>query len=76
MLSFELVCRLFARGGGFGGVAGLKNLSEHGPTGPVFLRFGRDHMEPLWQAIGKLRRGAVDVRGGEEIAGVREECKV
>ncbi|WP_016823079.1 hypothetical protein [Streptomyces viridosporus] len=31
---------------------GLKNLSQHGPTGPVFLRFGRDHMEPLREAIG------------------------
>lgn len=25
---------------------GLRNLRQHGPTGPVFLRFGRDHMQP------------------------------
>ncbi|MFF8495136.1 hypothetical protein [Streptomyces sp. NBU3104] len=25
----------------------LPNLREHGPAGPVFLRFGRDHLQPL-----------------------------
>ncbi|WP_052192984.1 hypothetical protein ACFE3N_29590 (plasmid) [Streptomyces albidoflavus] len=25
----------------------LTNLREHGPAGPVFLRFGRDHLQPL-----------------------------
>jgi hypothetical protein len=28
-------------------VTGLKNLRKHGPAGPVFLRFGRDHMQHL-----------------------------
>ncbi len=32
--------------------ATLENLSEHDPTGAVFLRFGRDHMQPLLEAIG------------------------
>ncbi|MFC9626201.1 hypothetical protein ACFTXM_41675 [Streptomyces sp. NPDC056930] len=29
---------------------GLQNLREHDPAGPVFLRFGRDHMQPLREA--------------------------
>ncbi|WBO68864.1 hypothetical protein [Streptomyces camelliae] len=42
--------------------SGLRNLREHGPTGPVFLRFGRDHMQPLREAIGNPRREAADAR--------------
>ncbi|MEV3851948.1 hypothetical protein AB0N56_34710 [Streptomyces microflavus] len=34
---------------------GLKNLREQRPVGPVFLRFGRDHMQPLLEAIGNPR---------------------
>ncbi|MEV2255854.1 replication-relaxation family protein [Streptomyces sp. NPDC050147] len=45
---------------------GLKNLSQHGPTGPVFLRFGRDHMEPLREALGNPRREAAEAREAEE----------
>ncbi len=51
---------------------GLKNLREHGPEGPVFLRFGRDHMQPLREAIGNPRREAADARAQEE-AKVRQE---
>ncbi|MGO4463538.1 hypothetical protein AB4039_40675, partial [Streptomyces sp. M-16] len=38
---------------------GLRNLRAHGPGGPVFLRFGRTHMQPLHDAIGNPRRDAV-----------------
>ncbi|ATZ22027.1 hypothetical protein SLAV_38905 [Streptomyces lavendulae subsp. lavendulae] len=38
---------------------GLRNLCEHGPNGPLFLRFGRTHMQPLRDAIGNPRRDAV-----------------
>ncbi|MFJ3637602.1 replication-relaxation family protein [Streptomyces sp. NPDC090112] len=51
---------------------GLKSLREYGPAGPVFLRFGRDHKEPLWQAIGNPRREAADARE-EAAAQVRAE---
>ncbi|MER0450073.1 hypothetical protein ABR738_36965 [Streptomyces sp. Edi4] len=52
---------------------GLKNLSQHGPTGAVFLRFGRDHMEPLRGAIGNPRREAADTRAREETARAQRE---
>ncbi|GHE56231.1 hypothetical protein GCM10018785_26900 [Streptomyces longispororuber] len=45
---------------------GLKNLRELGPQGPVFLRFGRDRMQPLREAIGNPRREAADARAREE----------
>lgn len=45
---------------------GLKNLREHGPAGAVFLRFGRDHMQPLLEAIGNPRRDADQAREAEE----------
>jgi hypothetical protein len=51
---------------------GLKNLREHGPEGSVFLRFGRDHMQPLREAIGNPRREVADARA-REAARVREE---
>ncbi|MGW1552948.1 hypothetical protein ACWCQX_40730, partial [Streptomyces sp. NPDC002346] len=35
---------------------GLRNLREHGPAGPVFLRFGRDRMQSLREVIGNPRR--------------------
>ncbi|MFF2963327.1 hypothetical protein ACFVT1_31425 [Streptomyces sp. NPDC057963] len=31
---------------------------EYGPAGPAFRRFGRDHREPLLEAIGNPRRSA------------------
>ncbi|MGW2050826.1 replication-relaxation family protein [Streptomyces sp. NPDC001858] len=34
----------------------LELLREHGPAGPAFWRFGRDHREPLLEAIGNPRR--------------------
>ncbi|MFF5475451.1 replication-relaxation family protein [Streptomyces achromogenes] len=40
----------------------LENLRAHGPAGPVFLRFGRDDLEPLLEAIGNPRREAADAR--------------
>ncbi|MFI8888405.1 replication-relaxation family protein [Streptomyces sp. NPDC053813] len=36
----------------------LDLLREHGPAGPAFWRFGRDHREPLLEAIGNSRRDA------------------
>ncbi|MEU9706183.1 hypothetical protein [Streptomyces sp. NPDC047981] len=38
----------------------LNNPYRGGPNGPVFLRFGRDHMEPLREAICNPRREAAD----------------
>ncbi|MFE5095947.1 replication-relaxation family protein [Streptomyces sp. NPDC056638] len=40
----------------------LELLREHGPAGPAFWRFGRDHREPLLDAIGNPRRDAVLAR--------------
>ncbi|WP_239569327.1 replication-relaxation family protein [Streptomyces sp. G44] len=54
---------------------GLKNLREHGPAGLVFLRFGRDHMEPLREAIGNPRREAADARARQEAARAQAEYK-
>lgn len=51
---------------------GLNQLREHGPSGPVFLRFGREHMQPLRQAIGNPRREVADARAREE-ARARQE---
>jgi hypothetical protein len=36
----------------------LQELREHGPAGPAFWRFGRDHRQPLLDAIGNARRDA------------------
>lgn len=36
----------------------LEELREHGPAGPAFWRFGRDHRQPLLDAIGNARRDA------------------
>ncbi|WP_053125584.1 hypothetical protein [Streptomyces ambofaciens] len=36
----------------------LQQLREHGPAGPAFWRFGRDHHQPLLDAIGNARRDA------------------
>ncbi|MEU5757017.1 replication-relaxation family protein [Streptomyces sp. NPDC047829] len=36
----------------------LDLLREHGPAGPAFWRFGRDHRQPLLDAIGNARRDA------------------
>ncbi|MGW5115232.1 replication-relaxation family protein [Streptomyces noursei] len=44
----------------------LKLLREHGPAGPAFWRFGRDHHEPLLDAIGNPRRDAALARLREE----------
>ncbi|GHB32556.1 replication-relaxation family protein [Streptomyces chryseus] len=51
---------------------GLRNLREHGPNGPVFLRFGRTQMQPLRDAIGNPRRDAAIAREREEMK-VRQE---
>lgn len=40
----------------------LDLLREHGPAGAVFWRFGRDHREPLLDAIGNPRRDAALAR--------------
>ncbi|WEP00677.1 replication-relaxation family protein (plasmid) [Streptomyces sp. FXJ1.172] len=34
----------------------LQELRAHGPVGPAFWRFGRDHRQPLLDAIGNARR--------------------
>ncbi|MFJ9026208.1 replication-relaxation family protein [Streptomyces sp. NPDC102259] len=52
---------------------GLNQLREHGPEGPVFLRFGRDHKQPLREAIGNPRREAADARAREEAKAHQEE---
>lgn len=52
---------------------GLTNLREHGAEGPVFLRFGRDYMQPLQEAIGNPRREAADARAREEAKAHEEE---
>ncbi|WEH43952.1 replication-relaxation family protein [Streptomyces sp. AM 2-1-1] len=44
----------------------LPNLQKYGPADAVFLRFGRDHMQPLLEAIGNPRRDAADAREAEE----------
>ncbi|MER6074382.1 hypothetical protein ABT187_37295 [Streptomyces sp. NPDC001817] len=44
-------------------------------AGPVFLRFGRDHMQPLLQAIGNPRRDAADVREREAARARQEEYR-
>ncbi|MEU2065202.1 replication-relaxation family protein [Streptomyces sp. NPDC013455] len=36
----------------------LDQLREHGPAGSAFWRFGRDHRQPLLDAIGNARRDA------------------
>ncbi|WP_405996718.1 replication-relaxation family protein [Streptomyces sp. NBC_00829] len=54
---------------------GLQNLREHGPAGPAFLRFGRDGMQPLLEAIGNPRREAADARAREEARVRQEEYK-
>jgi hypothetical protein len=48
-------------------------LREHGPAGAVFLRFGRDHKQHLWEAIGNPRREAADARAREETARAQAE---
>lgn len=47
---------------------GLRNLREHGPAGEVFHRFGRNHWQPLLEAIGNPRREAADARLRAEYA--------
>ncbi|MEU7115055.1 hypothetical protein [Streptomyces sp. NPDC046182] len=51
---------------------GLRNLREHGPTGAVVARFGRDHPQLLWEAIGNARREAAEAWEMEELT-VRQE---
>ncbi|WP_446044678.1 replication-relaxation family protein [Streptomyces olivaceus] len=36
----------------------LDQLREHGPAGPAFWRIGRDHRQPLLDALGNARRDA------------------
>ncbi|MFJ5787942.1 replication-relaxation family protein [Streptomyces hydrogenans] len=61
----------------------LQELREHGPAGPAFWRFGRDHRQPLLDAIGNPRRDAYlarrrqaareeERRRGEQAAAERE----
>ncbi len=42
---------------------------------PAFVRFGRDHMEPLREAIGNPRREMADARQAEEYRARQEEYK-
>lgn len=43
----------------------LDLLREHGPAGPAFWRFGRDHHEPLLDTVGNPRRDAYLARRAE-----------
>lgn len=52
---------------------GLRNLRDHGPNGPIFLRLGRTHMQPLRDAIGNPRRDAVLARRAERARAQQEE---
>ncbi|MFF0110486.1 hypothetical protein [Streptomyces hirsutus] len=52
----------------------LDLLREHGPAGPAFWRFGRDHREPLLDAIGSPRRDACLARRAEA-HGEGEQCR-
>ncbi|MDV9187626.1 replication-relaxation family protein [Streptomyces sp. SR27] len=45
---------------------GLNQLRQHGPAGPVFVRFGRSGPQTLLEAIGNPRREAADAREQEE----------
>ncbi|MCX4993764.1 hypothetical protein [Streptomyces sp. NBC_00568] len=36
----------------------LESLREHSPAGPAFWRFGREHRQPLLDAVGNPRRDA------------------
>ncbi|MFG3042877.1 replication-relaxation family protein [Streptomyces sp. NPDC048330] len=54
---------------------GLNNLRQGGPDGPVFWRFGRDHKEPLREAIGNPRREQADARAREAAVRAQEEYK-
>ncbi|MFE7246023.1 hypothetical protein [Streptomyces sp. NPDC057580] len=53
----------------------LRNLREHGPAGPVFLRFGRDRMQSLREVIGNPRREAADARKRAEYEAREREYK-
>jgi hypothetical protein len=54
-------------------VATTRNLlREHGPTGPAFWRFGRDHREPLLVAIGNPRRDAYVARRRQAARGEQQ----
>ncbi|GGV08150.1 hypothetical protein GCM10010275_55440 [Streptomyces litmocidini] len=44
-----------------------------GTPAPLFLRFGRDPMEPLREAIGNPRREAADTQAREETARAQAE---
>ncbi|MFJ6509228.1 replication-relaxation family protein [Streptomyces sp. NPDC091879] len=44
----------------------LDLLRVHGPAGPAFWRFGRDHREPLLDAIGNPRLDAARIRTAQE----------
>ncbi|MFG2220424.1 replication-relaxation family protein [Streptomyces sp. NPDC048685] len=54
---------------------GLSNLRKHGPAGAVFARFGRDHPQPLLEAIGNPRREAADAREQDEARARQMEYK-
>ncbi|MGW8065978.1 replication-relaxation family protein [Streptomyces ziwulingensis] len=53
----------------------LKNLRAHGPAGAVFVRFGRNNLEPLLEAIGNPRREAADAREEAETEARRAELQ-
>ncbi|WP_328618928.1 hypothetical protein [Streptomyces sp. NBC_00354] len=52
---------------------GLRNLREHGPDGPVLLRFGRTRMQPLRDAIGNPRRNTALAREAERMKAQQAE---
>ncbi|MFD3762649.1 hypothetical protein [Streptomyces sp. NPDC058622] len=54
-------------------MTGLPRLREHGPHGPVFVRFGRDHPQSLWEAVGNPRREAAEAKDRDEARRAQEE---
>ncbi|MFD3939910.1 replication-relaxation family protein [Streptomyces sp. NPDC058611] len=52
---------------------GLPKLREHGPHGPVFVRFGRDHPQSLWEAVGNPRREEAEAKARDEARRAQEE---
>ncbi|MFJ9968889.1 hypothetical protein [Streptomyces avermitilis] len=56
-------------------VTGMKQLTEHGPAGSIFRRFGRPQNQTLLEAIGNPRREAHDARQQAEYEAREREYK-
>ncbi|MFD5099825.1 hypothetical protein [Streptomyces albidochromogenes] len=56
-------------------LTGMKQLTEHGPAGAIFRRFGRPHNRTLIEAIGNPRPEAYDARKQAECAARQRKHK-